>query len=61
LGGNLKLKVMEYINNVVSGTGSNSTGINFTTEPVANIGGEGGESYFPPFNGTIKNLTITKG
>jgi hypothetical protein len=48
-----------YINGVASGTGSNSTNITFTTQPL--YVGYGGESYFTEFNGYIDDLRVTNG
>jgi hypothetical protein len=48
-----------YINGVASGTGSNSTNITFTTQPL--YVGYGGESYFTEFNGYIDDLRVTRG
>jgi len=48
-----------YINGVASGTGSNSTSISFTSQPV--YVGYGGESYFAAFNGYIDDLRVTRG
>jgi hypothetical protein len=48
-----------YINGVASGSGSNSTNITFSTQPV--YVGYGGESFFTEFNGYIDDLRITRG
>lgn len=48
-----------YINGTAAGTGSNSTNITFTTQPL--YVGYGGEGYFTEFNGYIDDLRVTKG
>ena len=48
-----------FINGALSGTGSNSTDITFTSQPT--YVGYGGESYFTEFNGYLQDLKIYKG
>jgi hypothetical protein len=47
-----------FINGVLSGTGSNSTDITFTSQPT--YIGYGGEGYFTEFNGYIQDLKVYK-
>jgi hypothetical protein len=47
-----------YINGVASGSGTNSTNISFTTEPI--YIGYGGQVFFNYFQGYIDDLRITK-
>jgi hypothetical protein len=48
-----------YINGVASGSGTNSTNISFTTQPI--YIGYGGQVFFNYFQGYIDDLRITKG
>jgi len=47
-----------YINGVASGSGTNSTNIGFTTQPI--YIGYGGQEFFNYFQGYIDDLRITK-
>lgn len=48
-----------FINGILSGTGSNSTDITFTSQPT--YVGYGGEGTFTEFNGYLQDLKVYKG